>query len=54
MMVREYLEQNVYEALRKRLKFIFEEFDNIYISFSGGKDSGGVWQGDRDVDSESR
>ena len=40
MMVREYLEQNVYEALRKRLKFIFEEFDNIYISFSGGKDSG--------------
>lgn len=40
MMVREYLEQNVYEALRKRLKFIFEEFDNIYVSFSGGKDSG--------------
>ena len=40
MMIREYLEQNVYEALRKRLKFIFEEFDNIYVSFSGGKDSG--------------
>lgn len=38
-MVREYLKQNVYEALQDRLKFIFEEFDNIYISFSGGKDS---------------
>ncbi len=39
-MVREYLEQNVYEALQDRLRFIFEEFDNIYLSFSGGKDSG--------------
>lgn len=38
--VREYLEQNVYEALKDRLKLVFEEFDNIYISFSGGKDSG--------------
>lgn len=27
-MVREYLKQNVYEALQDRLKFIFEEFDN--------------------------
>lgn len=39
-MIREYLEQNVYEALQNRLMLIFEEFDNIYISFSGGKDSG--------------
>ena len=39
-MVREYLEQNVYDALLERLDFIFREFDNIYISFSGGKDSG--------------
>lgn len=39
-MVREYLEQDVYEALQERLRFIFEEFDNVYISFSGGKDSG--------------
>ena len=39
-MIREYEEQNVYEALQKRLKLIFEEFDNIYVSFSGGKDSG--------------
>ena len=35
-----YENQNVYEALQQRLKFIFEEFDNIFISFSGGKDSG--------------
>lgn len=39
-MVREYLEQDVYEALQERLKLLFEEFDNIYVSFSGGKDSG--------------
>jgi len=31
---------NVYEATQNRLKIIFEEFDNIYVSFSGGKDSG--------------
>lgn len=39
-MKREYLKQNVYEALLDRLHFIFEEFENIYVSFSGGKDSG--------------
>ena len=37
---REYLEKNVLEAFQERMKLIFEEFDNIYISFSGGKDSG--------------
>ncbi|MFK8243902.1 MULTISPECIES: DUF3440 domain-containing protein [unclassified Facklamia] len=31
---------NVYEASIERLKFIFNEFDHVYISFSGGKDSG--------------
>lgn len=35
-----YMEENVYEALQKRLQYIFQEFDNIYLSFSGGKDSG--------------
>lgn len=39
-MVREYMEQNVYEAFQERMRLIFEEFDNIYVSFSGGKDSG--------------
>lgn len=32
--------ENVYELVQKRLKLIFDEFDNIYVSFSGGKDSG--------------
>jgi predicted phosphoadenosine phosphosulfate sulfurtransferase len=31
---------NVYEASNARLKTIFSEFDNVYVSFSGGKDSG--------------
>ena len=39
-MVRKYLEQDVYAAAQERLRLVFEEFDNIYISFSGGKDSG--------------
>lgn len=39
-MVKKYTDQNVYDALQMRLHFIFEEFDNIFVSFSGGKDSG--------------
>lgn len=39
-MLREYEECDVYERLQARLELIFEEFENIYISFSGGKDSG--------------
>lgn len=39
-MIREYLHLNVYDAFLERMHFLFEEFDNIYISFSGGKDSG--------------
>ena len=39
-MTRQYIGRNVYEALQERLKFIFEEFENIFVSFSGGKDSG--------------
>lgn len=38
-MVKKYSKKNVLEALYERLLFIFEEFDNIYVSFSGGKDS---------------
>lgn len=38
--MKKYLEINVYDALQERLKFVFENFDNIYVSFSGGKDSG--------------
>ena len=39
-MIKQYVAQNVFDALQERLHFIFEEFDNIYLSFSGGKDSG--------------
>lgn len=31
---------NVYEAARKRIQYAISEFDNIIVSFSGGKDSG--------------
>lgn len=39
-MSRTYLEQNVYDAAIERLDFIFAHFTRIYVSFSGGKDSG--------------
>ncbi|MCD8030330.1 MAG: DUF3440 domain-containing protein [Bacteroides sp.] len=32
--------KNVYELALERLRVVFNEFDNIYLSFSGGKDSG--------------
>lgn len=33
-------ELNVYDAANERLKFIFDTFPRVYLSFSGGKDSG--------------
>lgn len=33
-------DKNVYEAFQERIKFIFDNFERIYLSFSGGKDSG--------------
>jgi len=39
-LIKEYTNQSVYDALQDRLRFLFEEFENIFISFSGGKDSG--------------
>ena len=33
-------DKNVYEAANDRLKFIFDNFERVYVSFSGGKDSG--------------
>ena len=35
-----YNSKDVYQAVQERLKKIFDEFDNIKIAFSGGKDSG--------------
>lgn len=39
-MKRVYKEKNVYDATQERLDFIFSSFEKIYLSFSGGKDSG--------------
>ena len=39
-MKRIYKEENVYDASVKRFDFIFANFERIYLSFSGGKDSG--------------
>lgn len=38
-MAKKYLEKNVLDAAIERLQIIFEDFDNIYFSVSGGKDS---------------
>lgn len=37
-----YTDINVYEAAKQRLNLIFDEFDKVIVSFSGGKDSGVV------------
>lgn len=38
-MAKKYLEKDVLEAALERLSFIFTEFENVYFSVSGGKDS---------------
>lgn len=40
MVIKEYQDMNVYEATLKRFEYLFREFENIFVSFSGGKDSG--------------
>lgn len=39
-MAKRYLDKNVYEAAIERIEYIFNEFDNVLVAFSGGKDSG--------------
>lgn len=34
------LQINVYDAANERIKYIFNNFKKVYVSFSGGKDSG--------------
>lgn len=36
---KEYLDINVYEAAQQRMKYIFDNFDNVMVALSGGKDS---------------
>lgn len=40
MCAKKYLDKNVYEAALERMDYIFKNFEKIYLSFSGGKDSG--------------
>jgi len=40
MSVRGYKDISVYDAANARLDFIFNNFERVYLSFSGGKDSG--------------
>lgn len=42
MSKKRYLNKNVYEAAQDRLDIIFNEFEKVCVSFSGGKDSGVV------------
>lgn len=38
-MPKHYLEQSVYDAAQERLRFVFDHFETIVVSYSGGKDS---------------
>jgi predicted phosphoadenosine phosphosulfate sulfurtransferase len=40
MLERVYKDKNVYDAAVERIDFIFKNFEKVYLSFSGGKDSG--------------
>ncbi|MGC3434814.1 DUF3440 domain-containing protein [Enterococcus faecalis] len=39
-----FVSENVLSAAKKRLTYIFEKFDHVYFSLSGGKDSGAMIQ----------
>jgi len=39
MKIKEYQSYNVLEAARERVRIVFNEFERVYVSFSGGKDS---------------
>jgi predicted phosphoadenosine phosphosulfate sulfurtransferase len=38
-MAKKYLNKDVLTAARERIAFVFDEFEHVYVSFSGGKDS---------------
>lgn len=37
--MKRYLEKSVYSASKERIKEVFDNFESIYVSYSGGKDS---------------
>jgi len=43
-MYRKYSQKNVYDAALERLDFVYSNFERVYLSFSGGKDSGVMLQ----------
>ena len=47
--MKHYLHTNVYDAFVERIEIAFNEFDHIYFSFSGGKDSSVMIQLANDV-----
>jgi len=42
--LKKYRDQNVLDAARERLHYVFDEFDYVYLSVSGGKDSSVMMQ----------
>jgi len=38
-MPKRYHDKNVYEACKDRISYVFDNFEKIYVSYSGGKDS---------------
>ena len=42
-MTRIYKQKNVFEAAKERIKWIFDNFENVSVSVSGGKDSSVVF-----------
>ena len=42
-MSRFYQKQNVYEAAKERMAFLYDEFDEVIVSISGGKDSSVIY-----------
>jgi len=47
--LKKYRDQNVLKAARERIHYVFDEFDHVYLSVSGGKDSSVQMQLVRDV-----
>ncbi len=41
--LKKYKRQNVLDAARERVKYAFDNFERVYVSFSGGKDSSVVF-----------
>ena len=39
-MPKRYIDSDVYTEIIKRLNYVFDNFEKVYLSFSGGKDSG--------------